>query len=554
MGKAGGIIGLIAGIFGVLGAAATLIFGGIGHAIGAEGASSVVGYGWGGVAFSFLVVVFSAMAIAQVRHAGIAMVAGSILGMAFGGWLVAICMFLALVGGVFAIIGQTKKQRVLANGTPANGTSDAPRSSKVWLLWVLLGVSGLLAAFLQLEKPTKSATTPDPIAELTKTPTSELRPDGELADVFALGGSSTNLQRDNKLKEIRGQTVQWQLPVYEVSRANDGFKVQTQSDIKFGQIGKNVIGAFIYLKPRNDEDRRAIEALKTGDVISFKGRIADISLRSLEIKPAILWRDSDRVSSLPVPEIAATMPPPATARTVSQITLEAFECGDVCHLKYRDASGSSVVIVCSDAPRCRDWASSPSSFVSLVGTRADLIIGRKFIAEGGITVDSVTDVTLNTPVASPPSAPLAAQQLVAEPTVVTSDPSNMKVPSACTSGARSVFVCLATKGRKRVEVCESASSLSYSFGKLGETAELAFTAPKAAVSGYRWNGMGRYVNNALNLPNGTAVYRVYTSIDRGEGTRSAGVDVAVSGKPVANVKCDMETERSDLESVDVKAE
>ena len=108
MGKAGGIIGLIAGIFGILGAAATLLFGGIGHAIGAEGAASVVDYGWGGVAFSFLVIVFSAMAIAHVRHAGVAIVIGSVFGMALGGWLVAICMFLALVGGVLAVIGQKK--------------------------------------------------------------------------------------------------------------------------------------------------------------------------------------------------------------------------------------------------------------------------------------------------------------------------------------------------------------------------------------------------------------------------------------------------------------
>lgn len=546
MGKAGGIIGLIAGIFGVLGAAATLIFGGIGHAIGAEGASSVVGYGWGGVAFSFLVVVLSAMAIAQVRHAGIAMVAGSILGMAFGGWLVAICMFLALVGGVFAIIGQTKRPRVLANGT-----SETPQSSKAWLLWVLLCVSGLLAAFLLLQKPTKSATAPDPIAELTKAPTSELRPDGELADVFALGGSNTNLQRDNKLKEIRGQTVQWQLPVYEVSRADDGFKVQTQSDIKFGQIGKNVIGAFVYLKPRNDEDRRAIEALKTGDVISFKGRIADISLRSLEIKPAILWRDRDRISSGPAPEIAAAMPPPATARTVSQITLEAFECGDVCHLRYRDASGSTTSVVCVDAGRCREWASAPASFASFIGTRADLVIGRKFIAEGGVTVDSVVEVIVSTSPtpATPTSAPSA-------PSTLTATPAAMRTaePNGCSPGAKQVFVCVTQAARKRIEVCASSSTVSYTFGRPGNKPDMAVAVPKAMASGFSWTrlGMGNAITS-INVPTGNTEYRVYKNIERDPNGKSwAGVHVVVNGKQVADVECDMSTEKSDLESVDLK--
>lgn len=553
MGKAGGIIGLIAGIFGILGAAATLLFGGIGHAIGAEGAASVVDYGWGGVAFSFLVIVFSAMAIAHVRHAGVAIVIGSVFGMALGGWLVAICMFLALVGGVLAVIGQKKNQRALINDSQSKETADAPHSSKSWLLWVLVGISGLLAVVLLLGKPTTIATAPDSIAELVKAQTSALRPDGELADVFAMGGSSTNLQRENKLKEIRGQTVQWQLPVYEVSRANDGFKVQTQSDSKFGKLGANVIGAFVYVKPRNDEDRKTIEAMKTGDTISFKGRIADVSLRSLEIKPAILWRDSDRVSLSPVPEVAPTLPPMPTARTVSQVVLETFECGDVCHLTYRDASGSTISIVCSEAALCRKWASSPSSFALFVGTRADLVVGKKFIAEGGITVDSVTEIEIATP--PPPSLPVESQPPTTVPAAPVASAVSAKasaIPSECAAGFQRVFVCLTQTARKRVEVCASPSMVSYSFGLVGQKADLAISVPKSSVSGYRWDGFGRYMNNSINVPNGATEYRAYRSVERDpNGTVAAGVHVVLNGKQVADVKCDMATEDSDLENTDV---
>ena len=53
MKKAGGIVVLVAGIFGVLAAMFTLFTGGLATAFEAEGAGTVVGLGWGGVAFSF---------------------------------------------------------------------------------------------------------------------------------------------------------------------------------------------------------------------------------------------------------------------------------------------------------------------------------------------------------------------------------------------------------------------------------------------------------------------------------------------------------------------
>ncbi|MBI5626593.1 MAG: hypothetical protein HY935_05255 [Nitrosomonadales bacterium] len=106
--------------------------------------------------------------------------------------------------------------------------------------------------------------------------------------MFVPGSKNTDLQRENKLKEIKGLVVQWQLPVYEVARYGDGYKVQTKTGVRVGSFGQNLVGAFIYITPRNDTERQAVEALKTGDLILFKGRIAGSSMRSLEMKPAIL--------------------------------------------------------------------------------------------------------------------------------------------------------------------------------------------------------------------------------------------------------------------------
>lgn len=110
MQKAGGIIALIAGIFGTFAAGATLFVGGLGGAVGAEGADTVAALGWGGVLFSFLTIIFGAVAMgAQNKKPGILIIVSSILGAILGGTLVAIFMVLAFIGGVLALFGLPKE-------------------------------------------------------------------------------------------------------------------------------------------------------------------------------------------------------------------------------------------------------------------------------------------------------------------------------------------------------------------------------------------------------------------------------------------------------------
>ncbi|GAB9242114.1 hypothetical protein [Bradyrhizobium diazoefficiens] len=105
MRKAGGIIALVAGIFGVLAAGFTLLVGGVGSAFKADNAQMVVGLGWGGVVFSFIVIVLGAVAMgSNSRIPGMLLVIASIAGAILGGTFVAIFMLLAFVGGVLAAI------------------------------------------------------------------------------------------------------------------------------------------------------------------------------------------------------------------------------------------------------------------------------------------------------------------------------------------------------------------------------------------------------------------------------------------------------------------
>jgi hypothetical protein len=112
---AGGVIALIAGIFGFIAAIATLFLGGVGAAFSADGADTVLRFGWGGVAFSFLVIVYGACILgSKGRWAGYLLIISAIGGWFLGGLLVGICMVLALIGGMLSLF-QTRTEEDRSN-------------------------------------------------------------------------------------------------------------------------------------------------------------------------------------------------------------------------------------------------------------------------------------------------------------------------------------------------------------------------------------------------------------------------------------------------------
>ena len=83
-------------------------------------------------------------------------------------------------------------------------------------------------------------------------------------------------------------------------------------------FGTNLVGTFVHITPRSEEDRRIIEALKTDDMISFKGQIADTSLRTLTIRPAILAGNPQQAET---GAPAAASPPPAEGPDAAPVKL-----------------------------------------------------------------------------------------------------------------------------------------------------------------------------------------------------------------------------------------
>ena len=369
MNKAGGIIAMVAGVFSVIAAFVTLTVGGSGSAFKADNADTVVALGWGGVVFSFLVIVLGAVAFFKPKSAGLGLIVCSIAGAILGGTIVAIFMVLSLVGGILCMAGskrkagdtatldrispvdptqggiyleleklaglrdqgvlteaefQAQKLKVLTGsssqptdgpsvgkGNPSQPTAASQSRSRT-RQWVLAGVGMLFAivigvAVVSSSKNQASGKSPagtDPLVIVANTTPANIAPDGEVAKIFTLGSDYTDLQRENKLTELKDQIVAWNLPVYEVKRDGDGYTVQTSNH--------RVVGTFVYLTARNDEERRFIEQLKTGDTIPIKGRIAGSSFRNLVIKTAILnnglYISSQTSQSTPVKSVLDQQP------------------------------------------------------------------------------------------------------------------------------------------------------------------------------------------------------------------------------------------------------
>ena len=107
MARAGGIVALIAGVLAIAAAVVTLLVGGCGAALEAEGAETVVSLGWGGVIAAFGCIVLGAISAAtRTRWPGVLLILCAIFGAIFGGTLVAVVMVLALVGGFMVALSR----------------------------------------------------------------------------------------------------------------------------------------------------------------------------------------------------------------------------------------------------------------------------------------------------------------------------------------------------------------------------------------------------------------------------------------------------------------
>ena len=95
-----------------------------------------------------------------------------------------------------------------------------------WGVVVVVGVPVVcLVFYLALASFTdsKGAPTASNRSDVAGLSPSRLAPSGELARIFTLFSEYTDLQRDEKERELKGIVVQWRLPVYNVSSGPSPF-------------------------------------------------------------------------------------------------------------------------------------------------------------------------------------------------------------------------------------------------------------------------------------------------------------------------------------------
>lgn len=200
------------------------------------------------------------------------------------------------------------------------------------------------------------------LQEMALAQPASIDPYGEIAKIFSLGSDYTDLQRDAKEKELTGQIVDWKLPVYEVKLLNKEsktYKVQTASQ-------GGAVGTFIYIQALDEGDENLLSKLKTDDRIHFRGKISGVSLRNIEIEPAVLVRDNPAfvtkqaaptpapiqasssnneqpvvVPSAPAPAPATPEPSSAPVAQVPRTPTPSFDCAK--------ASSKIEKLICSDA-------------------------------------------------------------------------------------------------------------------------------------------------------------------------------------------------------------
>jgi len=128
----------------------------------------------------------------------------------------------------------------------------------------------------------------DQLAEIRSAKLSRVTPE-EVSEVFALGSDSTDLQRDILNKELVGSVVEWRLPIYEVELVEGRYKITSQPIPIKSKEAVQLLRAAVFIVPSSVSDHVVMRKVKTNDMITVRGRVREIVLRTVVvIEPALL--------------------------------------------------------------------------------------------------------------------------------------------------------------------------------------------------------------------------------------------------------------------------
>jgi len=138
------------------------------------------------------------------------------------------------------------------------------------------------------DQPAPVQSTAELIATIMQATPNPVTPE-QIAETFALGSDSTDLQRELIEKDLVGSVVEWDIRVYEVSYADGRYKVTSQPIPIASADAIQLIRVVALIQAQSNGDDDLLRAVKTDDVLRIRGLVQDVVLRTVvTIGPAVL--------------------------------------------------------------------------------------------------------------------------------------------------------------------------------------------------------------------------------------------------------------------------
>lgn len=106
-----------------------------------------------------------------------------------------------------------------------------------------------------------------------------------------------------------------------------------------------------------------------------------------------------------------------------------------------------------------------------------------------------------------------------------------------TPKSKILLQCTTTNG-KQIQLLDQGKTLKYSFGK-ANTPELVLNVPRSQVLYHPWGGVGRWISDSIDVPNGDTNYSIFYGVDRLTDAHAveAGVNVEMPNGKYSQVLC-----------------
>lgn len=160
--------------------------------------------------------------------------------------------------------------------------------SRTSALITLAFVALLCDACTTQDPPVPASAAPTTLDQLRSATVAPIRAD-EVAEILALGGRATDLQRADLTARLIGAVVEWDLQVYDVTETAGDYEITSQALPSGDPNAVSLMSIVARVHPTSAAEVDRLHALRTDDQIRVRGLAQGIFLRSVvRLEPAML--------------------------------------------------------------------------------------------------------------------------------------------------------------------------------------------------------------------------------------------------------------------------